>query len=50
MTKHAGRNAWMGLLHADADSEDALRHDAQLGLEAWAETGRLELKRSEVRK
>ncbi|HEY9107151.1 MAG TPA: diguanylate cyclase [Roseateles sp.] len=39
--KDVGRNAWVGLLDAQAGSADQLREDARRGLDAWAQTGRL---------
>jgi len=39
--KDVGRNAWVGLVDAEAGSADQLREDARRGLEAWAQTGRL---------
>jgi diguanylate cyclase (GGDEF)-like protein len=44
--KDTGRNAWVGLVDAEADDEAALQADARSGLEAWAATGRLTLLRS----
>ncbi|MGQ3094295.1 MAG: GGDEF domain-containing protein [Roseateles sp.] len=44
--KEAGRNAWVGLLNADAPSEDALRQDVRRPLDCWAGSGRLTLLRS----
>jgi diguanylate cyclase (GGDEF)-like protein len=44
--KEIGRNAWVGLLEAEAASDDELRHDARRRLEEWVETGRLTLKTS----
>ena len=44
--KESGRNAWVGLLEADADSEAALRQDVRRPLDAWAADGRLSLQRS----
>jgi len=41
--KELGRNAWVGLLEADAASEDELRQDARSRLDEWAATGRLKL-------
>jgi diguanylate cyclase (GGDEF)-like protein len=49
MAKHSGRDGWVGLTDADATSEDALRQDAQLTLDAWVETGRLSVQRSVAR-
>jgi diguanylate cyclase (GGDEF)-like protein len=48
--KTGGRDRWIGLLDARADSAealraDALRADAQASLDDWAATGRLTLKR-----
>ena len=39
--KDAGRNAWVGLLEAQADSDDALRQDTRQRLDDWAASGRL---------
>ncbi|WP_157275298.1 ligand-binding sensor domain-containing diguanylate cyclase [Pelomonas sp. Root1444] len=44
--KEAGRNAWVGLLSADAPSEDELRQDVRRPLDSWAASGRLRLMRS----
>ncbi len=44
--KEAGRNAWVGLLAAEADSEETLRQDVRRPLDGWAATGRLRLLRS----
>jgi diguanylate cyclase (GGDEF)-like protein len=41
--KEAGRNAWVGLLGADAGSEDALRQDVRRPLDSWAASGQLRL-------
>jgi diguanylate cyclase (GGDEF)-like protein len=40
--KRAGRNAWVGLLRAEAESEEQLREDAQRGLTTWMLGGRLQ--------
>ncbi|MCE4554002.1 ligand-binding sensor domain-containing diguanylate cyclase [Pelomonas cellulosilytica] len=39
--KDLGRNAWVGLLGAEAAGERQLREDARLRLDEWVETGRL---------
>ncbi|MBI3347260.1 MAG: diguanylate cyclase [Burkholderiales bacterium] len=44
--KEAGRNAWVGLLGADAAGEDELRQDVRRPLDSWAASGRLRLLRS----
>ena len=44
--KDTGRNAWVGLLDAEAASEDELRQDIRRPLESWAASGRLTLLRS----
>ena len=44
--KEAGRNAWVGLMDADSDSEDELRRDVRRPLDSWAASGRLRLLRS----
>lgn len=44
--KETGRNAWVGLLQAEAESENELRQDIRRPLEAWAASGRLTLLRS----
>ncbi len=44
--KEVGRNAWVGLLQAEAASEDELRQDARRRLDEWAATGRLTLSTS----
>ena len=44
--KDTGRNAWVGLLDARAESEDELRQDTRRPLDAWAASGRLTLLRS----
>ena len=44
--KEVGRNAWVGLLEAEAASEDELRQDARRRLDEWAATGRLTLSTS----
>ncbi|MDR7297075.1 diguanylate cyclase (GGDEF)-like protein [Pelomonas aquatica] len=44
--KEAGRNAWVGLLSADAPGEDDLRQDVRRPLDSWAASGRLRLVRS----
>ncbi|PZP33768.1 MAG: hypothetical protein DI603_06660 [Roseateles depolymerans] len=44
--KALGRNAWVGLLDARADSEEALRRDSRQTLTAWADSGRLTLLKS----
>ncbi|MBV8034192.1 ligand-binding sensor domain-containing diguanylate cyclase [Roseateles sp.] len=44
--KGNGRDAWVGLLDARADGEDALRQDLRRPLDAWAGSGRLTLLRS----
>ncbi|PTT90814.1 hypothetical protein DBR42_05115, partial [Pelomonas sp. HMWF004] len=45
--KEAGRNAWVGLTDADADTADSLRQDVRRPLDSWAATGRLRLQRSD---
>jgi len=44
--KEAGRNAWEGLLSAEASSEDELLRDVRRPLESWEARGRLKLLRS----
>ena len=44
--KESGRNAWVGLLEAQADSENQLRQDIRKPLDLWAAGGRLTLQRS----
>lgn len=44
--KDVGRNAWVGLLEAEADSEEQLRHDVRRRLDDWVGTGRLKLSTS----
>jgi diguanylate cyclase (GGDEF)-like protein len=44
--KEAGRNAWVGLLSADAPSEDVLRQDVRRPLDSWLASGRLRLQNS----
>jgi diguanylate cyclase (GGDEF)-like protein len=44
--KRSGRNAWIGLIEARASSDEELRQDIRLPLEAWATSGRLTLLRS----
>ena len=44
--KEAGRNAWVGLLGADASGEDELRQDVRRPLDRWAASGRLRLLKS----
>ncbi len=39
--KDIGRNAWVGLVDAEAQSETELRDDARLRLDEWVKTGRL---------
>ena len=46
VAKKAGRNAWAGLLAAEAASEAQLQADARLPLVQWAATGRLRLLQS----
>ena len=44
--KESGRNAWVGLMDAQADSENQLRQDIRKPLDLWAAGGRLTLLRS----
>ncbi len=44
--KEAGRNAWVGLLKAEAPDEEQLRRDSRLALSEWAASGRLTLLKS----
>ncbi len=44
--KETGRNAWVGMLDARADSENELRQDIRRPLDGWAASGRLTLLRS----
>ena len=44
--KESGRDAWVGLLEAEAESEAALRQDVRRPLETWAAAGTLTLQRS----
>ncbi|HEV6967409.1 diguanylate cyclase [Roseateles sp.] len=46
--KEVGRNAWIGLLEAEADSDEALRQDARRRLDEWVATGRLTLASSQA--
>jgi len=48
--KEVGRNAWVGLLEAEADSEEQLRQDSRRRLDDWVETGRLRLSTSTAEK
>lgn len=44
--KESGRNAWVGLVSAQASSEDELLRDVRRPLESWAARGRLKLVQS----
>ncbi|MDR7335046.1 two-component regulator propeller domain-containing protein [Roseateles asaccharophilus] len=44
--KESGRNAWVGLVSAQAGSDDELQRDVRRPLESWAARGRLKLVRS----
>jgi diguanylate cyclase (GGDEF)-like protein len=44
--KKAGRDAWVGLLEAEAAGDEALRADLRLALADWAASGRLRLQQS----
>jgi predicted signal transduction protein with EAL and GGDEF domain len=46
--KDVGRNAWVGLLGAEAADEAELRQDARRRLDEWTATGRLAMSTSKA--
>jgi diguanylate cyclase (GGDEF)-like protein len=46
--KESGRNAWVGLLSAEASGEEELQRDVRRPLESWEARGRLKLLRSQT--
>jgi diguanylate cyclase (GGDEF)-like protein len=46
--KDVGRNAWVGLVSAEAASDDELRQDARRRLDEWTATGRLVMSTSKA--